>query len=425
MIVLLDQQVVIIGDLVDSRKLENRREVQEKLNFVLDEVNSKYREVIRVPFKVTLGDEFVGVLESYEQMLDLLQYMDVKFNGIELRYGLGAGLFDNYKGQGYKNALEAINTAKKNKFKVHLLMDNNRDTALLIINLLLHLYFSILAKYNGRQKYIIYQLARGKTQEEIAAVLDTSQSSISQSLKKINWALLLKTNEIFYNLQQYIKICSDICKGTYIALIAAWPTKANDERVVRNLLNSINQEYSDIIRSKLILTSLSSEDDDFYEFQGLFYNEQDKFNRILSLIVDIYIELQGLYSGLGIGDIATKIRNEALGMDGTAFYRAREVLASCFSQKMQLGIKFSNNFIDDLYAHVLSLFIEIIKSWSPKQSLAVRYKQKGLTQNQIKEKMNLSRSTVVEHLQRAGWYEYEFIFNSICNLFILDKNTTI
>ncbi|MTI59456.1 MAG: hypothetical protein FH762_05615 [Firmicutes bacterium] len=425
MIVLLDQQVVIIGDLVDSRKLENRREVQEKLNAVLDEVNSKYSEVIRVPFKVTLGDEFVGVLESYEQILDLLQYMDVKFNGIELRYGLGAGLFDNYKGQGYKNALVAINTAKKNKFRVHLLMDNNRNTALLIINLLLHLYFSILAKYNGRQKYIIYQLVRGKTQEEIAAVLDTSQSSISQSLKKINWALLLKTNEIFCNLQQHIKICSDICKGNYIALIAAWPTKANNERDVRNLLNSINQEYSDIIRSKLILTSLSSEDDDFYEFQGLFYNEQDRFNRMLSLIVDMYIELQGLYTGLGIGGIATKIRNEALGMDGNAFYRAREVLAICFSQKKQLGIKFSNNFIDDLYSHVLSLFIEIIQSWSPKQSSAVRYKQKGLTQNQIKEKMNLSRSTVVEHLQRAGWYEYEFIFNSICNLFILDKNPTV
>lgn len=425
MIILLDQQVVIIGDLVDSRKLEKRREVQEKLNNVLDEVNRKYSEVIRVPFKVTLGDEFVGVLDSYEQIMDLIQYINVKFNGIELRYGIGAGLFDNYKGQGYKNALRAVDTAKKNKFRVHLFMNNNKNTALFIINLLLHLYFSILAKYNGRQKYIIYQLVRGKTQEEIAVVLGTSQSSISQSLKKINWSLLLKTNEIFCNLQQYIKNSSDIWKGDYIALIAAWPTKANDESDVRVLLNSINQQYSDIISSKLILTSLSSEDDDFYEFQGLFYNKQDRFNRILSLIVDIYIELQGLYSGLGIGDIATKIRNEALGMDGTAFYRAREVLAICFSQKMNLGIKSSNKFLDNLYSLILSLFIEIIWSWSSKQSLAVRYKQKGLTQDQIKEKMDISRSTVVEHLQRAGWYEYEFIINSIAGLFTLDKNPTI
>lgn len=423
MIILLNQPMVIMGDLINSKKLENRKEIQYKLNAILDKINIKYKDSIIVPFKVTLGDEFVGVFKSYEQILDLLQYMDVKFDEIKVRYGIGYGVFDNYKGQGYKNALKAIEVARKNKFKVHLLTNNVKDNFFIMINLFLHLYFSILSNYNARQKYIIYQIVNGKTQKEIANIIATSQSSISQSLDKINWGLLVKTNDVFYNLQQYIKIAKqDIYKGTYIAFIGAFSTKVNDEGEVKNLLDSINQKYSDVLRSKFILTSLSSEDDKFYEFQGLFYNELSFFNKILYLIVELYSELRDLYLGVGIGDIATKIKDEAIGMDGTAFYRAREALGICFSEQMLIDLILFNNSLDNIYSLILSLFIEFIQRWSPKQSLAVRYKQNGLTQNEIKEKMDLSQSTVAEHLQRAGWQDYEFIINNIFDLIKLDKN---
>ncbi len=423
MIILLDQPMVIIGDLIDSRKLENRKEIQNKLNAVLEKVNDKYMDSIIVPFKVTLGDEFVGVFKSYQQILELLHYMNVKFAGIKIRYGIGYGVFEEYKGQGYKHALKAIEIAKKNKFKVHIFTNNVKSNSFIMINLFLHLYFSILSNYNRRQNYIIYQIVNGKTQKEIADILETSQSSISQSLDKINWALLVKTNEIFYNLKQNINTRrKDIYEGIYIAFIGAISIKANDEGRVKGLLNSFNEKYSDIIRSNFILTSLSSEDDNFYEFQGLFYNKQSHFVKILYLIVELYSELQNLYLGIGTGDIVTKIKDEAIGMDGTAFYRAREALGICFLEQRQLEVKLFNNSSDNIYSILLSLFIEYIQRWSHKQSLAVRYKQRGLTQNEIKEKMNLSQSTVAEHLQRAGWQEYDFIIDNIYDLFYLDKN---
>ena len=63
MINLQENTWVIIGDLIDSRNIKNRKKAQQNLNFVLEKVNKKYCELILVPFKITLGDEFVGVLE--------------------------------------------------------------------------------------------------------------------------------------------------------------------------------------------------------------------------------------------------------------------------------------------------------------------------------------------------------------------------
>lgn len=81
--------------------------------------------------------------------------------------------------------------------------------------------------------------------------------------------------------------------------------------------------------------------------------------------------------------------------------------------------------LDKMYSLILSLFIEFIKTWTPKQSIAVRLKQSGLTQKEIKDKMNLSaRSTVVEHLQKAGWQDYKYIIESICAIIKYDKDPT-
>lgn len=293
----------------------------------------------------------------------------------------------------------------------------------IIINIILHLYFKILSGFNGRQKYIIYEIARGKTQKEIADLLGTSQSSISQSLDKINWRLLFQIYEMFYNIPQVIKTGEkEVYKGEYIAFIGAWPLKESDEESVKRLLDAINQNYSGIIRSRFIVTTLSSEDNDYYEFQGLIYNDTNFFNEIFYLIAELFSELRELYLGIGIGGIATEIKDNAMGMDGTAFYRAREAIGICFSYQMQFNIKLFNTSLDKMYSLILCLLIEFIKSWSPKQSLAVRLKQTGLTQNEIKDKMNLSaRSTVVEHLQRAGWQDYKYIIESICDLIKYDK----
>ena len=54
--------IAIIGDLIDSKNIEHRQEVQTNLLNTLDRINSKYCQLIVSKFKITLGDEFEGLM---------------------------------------------------------------------------------------------------------------------------------------------------------------------------------------------------------------------------------------------------------------------------------------------------------------------------------------------------------------------------
>lgn len=54
--------VAIIGDIKNSRELQDRKQVQEKLEAVLNEINDTYDADIASKFLITLGDEFQGLL---------------------------------------------------------------------------------------------------------------------------------------------------------------------------------------------------------------------------------------------------------------------------------------------------------------------------------------------------------------------------
>ena len=59
--------IAIIGDIKNSKELEDRKNIQVKLKTVLNEVNEKYKLVISAKFMITLGDEFQGLLCSAER----------------------------------------------------------------------------------------------------------------------------------------------------------------------------------------------------------------------------------------------------------------------------------------------------------------------------------------------------------------------
>ena len=54
--------VAIIGDIIDSKKIKNRNEVQQKLKHVLSKINQSYDDIIAANFIISLGDEFQGLL---------------------------------------------------------------------------------------------------------------------------------------------------------------------------------------------------------------------------------------------------------------------------------------------------------------------------------------------------------------------------
>ena len=62
----------IIGDIIASKTISNRSEVQNHLKRILDQVNEEYKSNIASRFSITLGDEFQGLLHSAAHLFELL-----------------------------------------------------------------------------------------------------------------------------------------------------------------------------------------------------------------------------------------------------------------------------------------------------------------------------------------------------------------
>lgn len=79
----------IIGDIIDSRNMSHRNNIQDRLSVVLTMANEKYKEHIASSFTVTLGDEFQGLLYSAAHAFDIIEYIQRKMHPVRFRFGIG------------------------------------------------------------------------------------------------------------------------------------------------------------------------------------------------------------------------------------------------------------------------------------------------------------------------------------------------
>ncbi|MEM6796685.1 MAG: SatD family protein [Acidobacteriota bacterium] len=84
--------IAVIGDIVDSRSLADRADVQLELEKTLAGLNEAYEDVIASRFLVTLGDEFQGLLEVEARISDVWWWIQDRLRErIEVRFGFGLG----------------------------------------------------------------------------------------------------------------------------------------------------------------------------------------------------------------------------------------------------------------------------------------------------------------------------------------------
>ena len=78
--------IVLIGDLIGSRKIRNRGEIQERLRDVLAQLNERYSSMLASRLMLTLGDEFQessGPIRLL-RLLDELSPLRIPFAGAGL-----------------------------------------------------------------------------------------------------------------------------------------------------------------------------------------------------------------------------------------------------------------------------------------------------------------------------------------------------
>jgi len=115
------EYMTIICDLKRSRRLINREKVQYQIIDMLKVANILFSHQIVVPFIITIGDEWEGLLRSNCDFSRILDFFHRRLNGLDFYCGIGIGpvsirnfqlTVNQLDGPSFYLAREAIKEAK-------------------------------------------------------------------------------------------------------------------------------------------------------------------------------------------------------------------------------------------------------------------------------------------------------------------------
>lgn len=194
-----DKYVAIIGDIVDSKKIKDRKAIQQKFKNILADINVKYSEDIASKFTITLGDEFQGLLKNTNNIMKIICEIEMAMSPIELRFGIGIGdistdiNFDNSSeidGPAYHRARKMIKEIESRKSQyterhsnIMICSEENNIEIDELLNSILSVCTALKSKWTDRQKEIIYAyISNDENQYKAAHILNIGQPSVNKAL---------------------------------------------------------------------------------------------------------------------------------------------------------------------------------------------------------------------------------------------------
>lgn len=216
-----DLYIAIIGDIKESKKLEGRKNIQLKLNDILNRINSKYETSISAKFIITLGDEFQGLLCEGQNVIDIVEEIQWEMYPVSIRFGIGFGKMTTdikpemaigADGPAYYKAREAIQQLKeieqKNKTQasdIRIEIEEDTHSISVMLNTILTMMAVIKTNWSERQREIIFEFDKHKgSQMECAKRLGISQSSVQRGLINGNYYAYREAKETVKNVVKEI-----------------------------------------------------------------------------------------------------------------------------------------------------------------------------------------------------------------------------
>jgi len=196
--------IAIIGDLMESKKIQARGEIQEKLKEVLNSINSIYTNDISSNFIITLGDEFQGLLCRGENVMKILSEIEDRMYPVKIRFGIGVGAITTEinrsmaigaDGPAYykaREAMEYLREQEKRKQTVTANMrfefeDGNQEIETMI-NTILGLLTVMKNSWSNRQREVISDMMKHQdSQKNAAQRLNIQQPTVQKILSKGNY----------------------------------------------------------------------------------------------------------------------------------------------------------------------------------------------------------------------------------------------
>ena len=175
----------IIGDIVNSKKIPNRQEIQDLFASVLTEINMEFYNDIASNFTITLGDEFQGLIYKPILSYEIIKKIKQKMSPIELVFGVGIGemktriertISIGSDGPAYHYARNMVEKAKKKRPSILYYSGMTSDE---LINGLLYFTESCINSRTAKQIEAVKLYDELKSQKEVAKRLNKTQAAIS------------------------------------------------------------------------------------------------------------------------------------------------------------------------------------------------------------------------------------------------------
>lgn len=193
-----------MGDIINSREVANRSEVQECLKQTLQNINKKYNCDIAAPFMITLGDEFQGLLHNGKSTMKIIEELRFSMYPVRIRFGIGIGgvstKIDQVEtreidGPCYYSARNAIDYLKKSEASYHkneadtrIEIDEDASETASLMNTVFSLMSVIEKNWTERQRTIICDYSMHLDgQAKCAARFKIAQSSVQRGLTNGNY----------------------------------------------------------------------------------------------------------------------------------------------------------------------------------------------------------------------------------------------
>ena len=208
--------IALIGDIIESKKIQDRAQVQQQLLRLMKELNWQYQDYLISPFTVTTGDEFQALFSPNSYMFQIIDQLSVAFSPYEIRFGIGVGemITEINKeqsigsdGPAYWLAREAINHIHdKNDYGInHISVFLADEEVTWTVNAMLAACSFIQSKWTEVQYDVLKQLLTENiydetfSHKEIARLLGITPSAFNKRIKASGLKIYLRNKRVAMN----------------------------------------------------------------------------------------------------------------------------------------------------------------------------------------------------------------------------------
>ena len=206
--------VTIIGDLVGSRRREDRAAVHARFEQTIDAINTAYAPP--VPLRIGLGDEFQGIFASLGAAIAAtLRLRMALLPDVDVRQGIGWGrvlvlaeeprvedgpgwwaaraAIEAVEGYERKAPLRAVRTA-------YVAAEGEAGPEPALVNAALMSRDQVVSGLSERSLSVLDGLMRGRRQQDIADDLGISPSAVSQRIRAEGIGVVVAADELLRDL---------------------------------------------------------------------------------------------------------------------------------------------------------------------------------------------------------------------------------